>query len=91
MGRWGLWKKPLHPYVSVTQEKWDKTKQEIQRLKLEVTQSQENGSSLVLHKVLEQVAGFLNHVARVFLTKKLYLNKVYATLNAWQTDRDEEG
>ncbi|KAL7571231.1 hypothetical protein ACA910_008889 [Epithemia clementina (nom. ined.)] len=71
--------KPLRPYVSVTQEKWEKTKQQIHRLKLEIMQSQENGSGLVLYKVLEQVAGFLNHVASAFPTIKLYLNRVYAT------------
>ncbi|KAL7571135.1 hypothetical protein ACA910_014740 [Epithemia clementina (nom. ined.)] len=43
------------------------------------------------HKTLEQVTGFLNHVARAFPTIKLYLNGVYATLNSWRADRDEDG
>ncbi|KAL7568993.1 hypothetical protein ACA910_021284 [Epithemia clementina (nom. ined.)] len=82
MQRPGAWagavcrSKPLCPYVSVTQERWDKTKQEIQRLKQEVTQAQDNGNCLGTHKVLDQVAGFLNHVAQAFPTIKLYLNGV---------------
>ncbi|KAL7563713.1 hypothetical protein ACA910_021412 [Epithemia clementina (nom. ined.)] len=83
--------RPICQYVSVTQEKWDKTKQEIHRLKQEVSHAQGPGSGHVSHKVLEQVAGFLNHVARAFPTIKIYLNGVYATLNAWRPDRDEEG
>ncbi|KAL7556347.1 hypothetical protein ACA910_006151 [Epithemia clementina (nom. ined.)] len=46
------------PYISVTQEKWDKTKQEIHRLKQEVSHAQGPGSGHVSHKVLEEVAGF---------------------------------
>ncbi|KAL7576184.1 hypothetical protein ACA910_004837 [Epithemia clementina (nom. ined.)] len=42
-------------------------------------------------KTLEQVAGYLNPIAQSFPTIKLYLNGVYATMNAWQPNRDEEG
>ncbi|KAL7570121.1 hypothetical protein ACA910_019966 [Epithemia clementina (nom. ined.)] len=49
------------------------------------------GDGKVDHKTLEQVAGFLNHVARAFPTIKLYLNGIYATMNAWRPDRDEDG
>ncbi|KAL7559945.1 hypothetical protein ACA910_008267 [Epithemia clementina (nom. ined.)] len=73
---------PLRPYVSVTQEKWDRTKHEIQRLKEEVRSAQKSETGLVTHKVLEQVAGILNHVARAFPTIKIYMNGVYALLNA---------
>ncbi|KAL7556763.1 hypothetical protein ACA910_009419 [Epithemia clementina (nom. ined.)] len=82
---------PLRPYLSVTQEKWDKSKQEIQRLKQEAVHAQTTVQGYVTHKVLEQVAGFLNHVARSFPTIRLYLNGVYATLNAWCPDCDEDG
>ncbi|KAL7570650.1 hypothetical protein ACA910_014924 [Epithemia clementina (nom. ined.)] len=83
--------RPSRPFVSVTQEKWDKTKQEVQRLTEEVRHAQGEGRRHVSHKVLEQVAGFLNHVARAFPTIKIYLNGVYATLNAWQPYWDEDG
>ncbi|KAL7580706.1 hypothetical protein ACA910_002213 [Epithemia clementina (nom. ined.)] len=46
---------------------------------------------MVNHKTLEQVAGYLNHVARAYPTIKIYLNGVYATLNAWHPDHDEDG
>ncbi|KAL7573603.1 hypothetical protein ACA910_008737 [Epithemia clementina (nom. ined.)] len=82
---------PLQPYVSVTQEKWDRTRQEIQQLKDEADEAKNTQQGLVTHKGLEQVAGFLNHVARAFPTKKIYLNGVYTTLSAWQQVRDEEG
>ena len=42
-------------------------------------------------KMLEQVAGFLNHVARAYPLLKIYLNGIYATMNAWRPDRDEAG
>ncbi|KAL7569426.1 hypothetical protein ACA910_009612 [Epithemia clementina (nom. ined.)] len=82
--------RPSRLYVSVTQEKWDKTKQEIQHLMEEVQHAQGKGLGHMLHKVLEQVAGFLYHVARAVPTIKIYLAGVYATLNTWRPDRDED-
>ncbi|KAL7564367.1 hypothetical protein ACA910_001517 [Epithemia clementina (nom. ined.)] len=46
---------------------------------------------MVDHKTLEQVAGYLNQVAQAYPTIKIYLNGVYATLNAWRPDCDEDG
>ncbi|KAL7579738.1 hypothetical protein ACA910_021880 [Epithemia clementina (nom. ined.)] len=67
-------------------------KKEIKRLKGQINStSQTNGDGRVDRKVLEQVAGFLNHVARAYPTIQLYLNGVCATINAWRPDRDEEG
>ncbi|KAL7556539.1 hypothetical protein ACA910_017630 [Epithemia clementina (nom. ined.)] len=78
---------PTRPFVSVTQEKWNRTKIEIARLRAQVNLANATGGDgKVDHKTLEQVAGFLNHVARAFPTIKIYLNGVYATLNAWRPD-----
>ncbi|KAL7567016.1 hypothetical protein ACA910_019941 [Epithemia clementina (nom. ined.)] len=86
---------PNRPYISVTKEKWMHTKQEIQRLKnefLACEQSQEPPKTGTMsHKLLEQVAGFLNHVRRAFPTIRIYLNGIYAMMNVWGPDRDEEG
>ncbi|KAL7568689.1 hypothetical protein ACA910_021685 [Epithemia clementina (nom. ined.)] len=78
--------------MAVTQSKWDKTKEEVKRLCNEVnTASSLGGDKMVDHKTLEQVAGYLNHVARAYPTIKLYLNGVYTTLNAWRPDRNKDG
>ncbi|KAL7581013.1 hypothetical protein ACA910_005822 [Epithemia clementina (nom. ined.)] len=83
---------PNRPFVAVTQSKWDRTKEEVKQLCNEVnTALAPGGNNLVDHKSLEQVVGYLNHVARAYPTIKLYLNGVYATLSAWRPDRDEDG
>ncbi|KAL7565118.1 hypothetical protein ACA910_005125 [Epithemia clementina (nom. ined.)] len=83
---------PSRLYETVMQTKWDKAKSEIARVRLEIDNAYlPSGDGKVSHKVLEQVAGYLNHVARAFPTIRLYLNGVYATLNAWRPDRDEDG
>ncbi|KAL7579670.1 hypothetical protein ACA910_021820 [Epithemia clementina (nom. ined.)] len=83
---------PNRPFVSVTQTKWDRTKLEIQRLQDEIKSLTLPGSDKrICHKTLEQVAGFLNHIARAYPTIRIYLNGIYASMNAWRPDRDEEG
>ncbi|KAL7573104.1 hypothetical protein ACA910_018785 [Epithemia clementina (nom. ined.)] len=71
------------PFVSITQTKWDKAKSEITLLheQIDAAQSPE-GNGKLNHKTLEQVAGYLNHVARAYPTIKIYLNGVNASLNA---------
>ncbi|KAL7563418.1 hypothetical protein ACA910_016514 [Epithemia clementina (nom. ined.)] len=82
---------PSRPYITMTQTKWDCTKAEIARLRGLINQAtMRNGQHQIEHKPLEQVAGFLNHIARAFPTIKIYLNGVYATMNSWRPDRDEE-
>ncbi|KAL7564921.1 hypothetical protein ACA910_009408 [Epithemia clementina (nom. ined.)] len=79
-------------FVAVTKAKWDCRKTEIHQLRQAVDEaSSSRGDGKVDHKMLEQVAGFLNHVARAYPTIKMYLNGVYATMNAWRPDWDEEG
>ncbi|KAL7556111.1 hypothetical protein ACA910_006202 [Epithemia clementina (nom. ined.)] len=83
---------PSRPYITVTQTKWDRTKAEIARLRGLINQAtMRNGQHQIEHKPKEQVASFLNHIARAFLTIKIYLYGVYATMNSWRPDRDEEG
>ena len=82
---------PDRPYISVTQEKWNKTREEIGRLRAEIDGAAARADNSVKRKVLEEVAGFVNHVGRAYPTLLLYLNGVYATMNAWRPDRDEDG
>ncbi|KAL7568773.1 hypothetical protein ACA910_021763 [Epithemia clementina (nom. ined.)] len=51
--------------------------------------SMSKGNRKVDHKMLEQVAGFLNHVAWVFPTILIFLNGVYATMSPWRPGRDK--
>jgi hypothetical protein len=79
-------------YVSVTDEKWAKTKQEIRRLRVAYdVATAPGGNHLLDRKLLEQVAGFLVHVTGAYPRLKVYLNGIYATMNSWRPDRDEEG
>ncbi|KAL7579899.1 hypothetical protein ACA910_004905 [Epithemia clementina (nom. ined.)] len=83
---------PHRPYVSVTQTKWGKAKFEIGRLQQELHEAfSEGGDGKATHKTLEQVAGYLNHIARAFPTIRLYFKGVYASMNAWRPDRNEDG
>ncbi|KAL7555953.1 hypothetical protein ACA910_015251 [Epithemia clementina (nom. ined.)] len=83
---------PMWPYITITQSKWEQTKSEIAKLRaMVVCATEPGGDGKVDHKTLEQVAGFLNHVTRAFPTIKIYLNGVYAAMNSWRPDRDEEG
>ena len=83
---------PRRPYKTVSQEKWEKTKKEVGRLREEMDQlATATPKDTMNSKTLEQVAGFLNHVGRAFPVIRIYLNGVYATLNSWRPDRDDEG
>jgi hypothetical protein len=79
-------------YRAVTEEKWLKTKVVIQRLRDAYELATSSGGDGMLElKMLEQVAGFLVHVTRAYPRIKVYLNGLYANMNSWQPDRDEEG
>ena len=83
---------PRRPYMSVSQEKWDKTKREIARLRNEIEcRNKASPRGTIRRKTLEKVAGFLNHVGRAYLVIQIYLNGVYASMNSWRPDRDKEG
>ncbi|KAL7580181.1 hypothetical protein ACA910_012932 [Epithemia clementina (nom. ined.)] len=83
---------PDRPFVAVMQTKWDRTKSEVHRLRQAIDEaSSAAGDGKVDCKMLEQTAGFLNHVAQAYHTIKMYLNGVYATMNVWRPDRDKEG
>lgn len=83
---------PHGVFLGVTQEKWDKTKSELAQLRADMDKVLElAGQQTVCHKMLEQVAGYLNQIARAYPSLKVYLNGIYATMNVWRPDRDEEG
>ena len=50
-----------------------------------------SASGLVSHKMLEEVAGFLNHFAWAYSSIQIFLNGIYATMNSWRPDINEEG
>ncbi|KAL7576966.1 hypothetical protein ACA910_006722 [Epithemia clementina (nom. ined.)] len=82
---------PMRPYISITQTKWDRTKMEVARLRQELhTTHAPTSDGKIDHKTLEQVTGFLNHVAWAFPTIGIFLNGIYGTMNAWRPDRDED-
>ncbi|KAL7579190.1 hypothetical protein ACA910_011361 [Epithemia clementina (nom. ined.)] len=83
---------PMRPYISITQTKWGQTKMEIALLRQELhTTHAPTSDGKIDHKTLEQVAGFLNHVAWAFPTICIFLKGIYGTMNAWRPDRDEDG
>ena len=83
---------PDRPFVTVTQEKWDKTKSELKRAQVAYDQAMSpEGDKKIDHKMLEQVVGFLVHISRAYALMRVYLNGLYGTLNAWRPDRDEDG
>jgi hypothetical protein len=79
-------------FDSVTVEKWTKARSEIARLREAYDKAlAPSGTGKISSKLLEQVAGYLNHIGRAYKIIRVYLNGIYATLNSWRPDRDEEG
>jgi hypothetical protein len=73
--------------VSVSQERWDKTKQ----ILLDMAEILERNNPELSHKQLFSNQGFLIYVARAYPTMIPYLKGVHLTIEHWQNDRDEEG
>ncbi len=72
-------------YVSVSQKKWDRTKEIVKTL------NEAYAEKRIGYKMLERMVGYLVHVAQAYPSLKPYLNGLYGTLNAWRPDRDKDG
>jgi hypothetical protein len=70
---------------SVSQDKWDKGKAIIQRLKDETSQDLR---PMLNRKSLEKETGFLNHLTMTFEFLNPFLKGFYLTLNSWRDGRD---
>ena len=74
------------PGVSVSQEKWDKTRRYLSEI---MTELDETGK--LEHKALEKKRGFLVYVTRTYPAMVPYLKGVHLTLDSWRPYRGEEG
>jgi len=73
--------------VSVSEEKWQKTKEILARWLADV----EAHASRLDRKDLESDRGFLVYVAQTFPVLKSYLKGINLTLESWRSNRCEEG
>lgn len=72
-------------YVSVSQKKWDKTKDYVERIYSSL------GERRIGYKALESMTGYLVYVAQAYPAMKPYLAGLYGTLNSWRPDRTPDG
>ena len=77
-----------HITKSVSQEKWDKGREMIERHLLGIGQSPDARPFLDRRR-LEKETGFLNHLSMTFETMVPFLKGFYLTLNSWREGRDE--
>jgi hypothetical protein len=71
-------------YVTVSQEKWDKSKRYIGDIVEELSRT-----SQLNHKELEKKRGFLICVTRTYPAMVPYLKGMHQTLETWRPNRDE--
>jgi hypothetical protein len=74
-------------YVTVSQEKWDKSKGMIQAMIDEMKERE----GWLDHKMLERRRGFLLYVTRTYPAMVPYLKGIHLTLDGWRKGRDAEG
>jgi len=72
-------------YKTVSQERWDKTKQHLEQIETWL----EDGT--LPHKELERIRGFLVYVSLTYTLMAPYLKGLHLTLENWRPDRDEDG
>ena len=73
---------------SVSQEKWDKGRNMIEK-RLNELKASEDARPFLDRRELERETGFLNHLSMTFETMVPYLKGFYLTLNSWREGRDE--
>ena len=73
-------------YKTVSQERWDKTRNHIASLR-EWSKSEKE----IDRKEQEKIRGFLVYVSLTYQSLVPYLKGVHLTLESWRPDRDEEG
>lgn len=72
--------------VTVTQEKWDKTKRLLETLDAELTASEK-----LNYKALESARGFLLHVTSTYPAMVPFIKGFHLTLDSWRPNRDTDG
>ena len=77
---------PEGPGVSVSQEKWDKTRRYIAEMQEELAETGE-----LKHKDLEKKRGFLVYVTRTYPAMVPYLKGIHLTLDSWRPNRGTDG
>jgi hypothetical protein len=77
-------------FVSVSKEKWDKTKSIVNKY-VELMDKRPNDTTKVNHKELEQDTGFLVHICMTYDNLRPYLKGFYLTLNGWRCDHNVAG
>ena len=77
---------PEGPGVSVSQEKWDKTRRYISEMLRELEETGE-----LNHKALEKKRGFLVYVTRTYPCMVPYLKGIHLTLDSWRPNRGSDG
>ena len=77
-----------HITKTVSQEKWDKGRQMIERHSKAISTSADSRPFLD-RRQLEKETGFLNHLSMTFETMVPFLKGFYLTLNSWREGRDE--
>ena len=77
-----------HITKSVSQEKWEKGREMIERHHLEIGRSSDSRPFLDRRR-LEKETGFLNHLSMTYETMIPFLKGFYLTLNSWREGRDE--
>ena len=73
--------------VSISQEKWDKTRSYL----LELLAALSDRNVLLNHKRLMSIRGFLVYVSRTYPAMVPYLKGLHLTIENWRTGRDAEG
>ena len=83
---------PNRVFVTVTQEHWDKTKREIQRIWEELQgHGSPSNSVLIPYWVVNLAVSFLIYVTQTYPAMRPYLKGIYLTLNSWRPDREDDG
>jgi hypothetical protein len=79
--------------VSVSQERWDKTRVKIAWMVAEVERDlrDEKGRRTLDRKILESVRGFLVYVSMTYPSMVPYLKGIHQTLETWRSNRDDLG
>lgn len=82
-------------YLTISQEKWDKVKEILERycsqMGGEAARGKPLGNVWLDFKTLERDTGFLVHVMMTFENLRPYLKGFYLTMNGWRYDRYPAG
>ena len=79
-------------FVTISQQKWDRTRAILIKWKDKVHLTEElEKLPLLDYATLESDIGFLIHIAMAYPSMKPFLRGFYLTLNSWRSGRDKNG